>query len=165
MIHDFHDHPGYIDSVVEKIAAGLEKFAEPSKVHLVFSAHGVPISVIQSGDPYQAQVEGTVRLVLERGRWSLPHAICYQSKVGPGRWLTPSLQTVIAQLGSQGVQDVLVVPIAFVSDHIETLHEIDIEVREEAEQDGVRQFEMTCGLNDSPKFIQALADLVVKAVA
>ena len=163
-IQDFHNHPGHIDSVVEKIDASLEKFAEPGKVHLVFSAHGIPASVIQSGDPYQEQVETTVRLVLERGCWSLPHTLCYQSKVGPGRWLTPSIHTAIAQLGSQGVRDVLVVPIAFVSDHIETLNEIDVEVREEAVQAGFRQFEMMAGLNDSPKFIHALADLVLKLV-
>lgn len=149
---------------MERIGASLERFAHPGEVHLVFSAHGVPISVIQSGDPYQAQVEATVRLVLERGQWSLPHTICYQSQVGPGRWLAPSLHTAIAQLGNRGVLNGLVVPIAFVSDHIETLHEIDIEAREEAVQAGFQYFEMMPGLNDSPKFIQALADLVLKRV-
>jgi len=164
MIPDFHAHPGYIRAVVERIAATLPKFSEPGQVHLVFSAHGVPISVIESGDPYQAQVEATVREVLEQGRWGLPHTVCYQSQVGPGRWLEPSLHAVIAQWGSQGAPDVLIVPISFVSDHIETLYEIDIEVREEAKQAGFRQLEMMPGLNDSPQFVQALADLVLKAV-
>lgn len=167
-IQDFHRDPGYIDAVVEKINSSLEKFAgssaPPDGLHLVFSAHGLPISVIKAGDPYQEQVEATVRLLLERGRWPFPHTICYQSRVGAGRWLGPTLHAVIAQLGAQGVQNALVVPVSFVSDHIETLHEIDIEAREEALQAGFRQFEMMPGLNDSPKFIQAMADLVLKTV-
>ncbi len=167
-IQDFHNDPGYIDSVVEKINSSLEKFAgssaHPGGLHLVFSAHGLPISVIKAGDPYQEQVEATVRLVLERGRWPFPHTICYQSRVGAGRWLGPTLHAVIARLGAQGARNVLVVPVSFVSDHIETLHEIDIEARQEALQAGLRQFEMMAGLNDSPQFIQAMADLVLKTV-
>ena len=167
-IQDFHNDPGYIDSVVEKINSSLGKFAGsssgPGELHLVFSAHGLPVSVIKAGDPYQKQVEETVRLVLERGRWPFPHTICYQSRVGAGRWLGPTLHAVIARLGAQGVRNALVLPISFVSDHIETLYEVDIEVREEALQAGFRQFEMMPGLNDSPKFIQALADLVLKTV-
>ena len=167
-IQNFHDDLGYIDSVVEKINSSLEKFvgssADQDGLHLVFSAHGLPISVIKAGDPYQEQVEATVRLLLERGRWPFPHTICYQSRVGAGRWLSPTLHAVIARLGAQGVRNTLVVPVSFVSDHIETLHEIDIEAREEALQAGFRQFEMMPGLNDSPKFIQAMADLVLKTV-
>ena len=164
MIPDFHDHPGYIDAVVDNIKPCLGKFAEPGGVHLVFSAHGIPRSEVQSGDPYQSQVEETVRLVLERGRWRFPHCVCYQSKVGSGRWLEPSIHEVVEKLGSRGVRQMLVVPISFVSDHIETLNEIDVEVRQEALTAGVRQFEMMPGLNDSPQFISALADLVWKTV-
>ena len=167
-IQDFHDDPGYIDSVVEIINSSVGKFAgssaHPGGLHMIFSAHGLPISVIKAGDPYQEQVEATVRLLLERGRWTFPHTICYQSRVGAGRWLGPTLHAVIARLGAEGVRNALVVPVSFVSDHIETLHEIDIEAREEALQAGFRQFEMMPGLNDSPKFIQAMADLVLKTV-
>ena len=164
LIHDFHDHPGYIDSLVEKARASLSRFADSEKVHLVFSAHGIPNRVIEAGDPYQTQVEATVHLVLERGRWNNPHTVCYQSKVGSDRWLEPSIHEVVERLGAQGVRDLLVIPISFVSDHIETLSEIDREVREEAMQAGIRQFEMMPGLNDSPKFIGALADLVWRTV-
>ena len=163
-IPEFYNYPGYIASLVERIETTLARFADPRSVHLIFSAHGVPVAVIRSGDPYQVQVEETVRLVLERGRWPMPHTVCYQSKVGSGRWLQPSIHEVISRLASQGVREVAVVPISFVSDHIETLHEIDQEVREEAAQSGIRQFEMMPGLNDSPKFIRALADLVLEAV-
>ena len=129
-------------------------------VHLVFSAHGVPMSVIEAGDPYQAQVEATVKLVMERGRWPNPHSLCYQSRVGPGRWLRPSLDEKLHHLAAQGAQKILVIPIAFVSDHVETLSEIGIEARELAGRLGIHQFEVMPALNDSPRFIQALADLV-----
>ncbi|MBI4459973.1 MAG: ferrochelatase [Acidobacteria bacterium] len=163
-IQDFFGHPRYIESVVERIKAGLQKFGEPVEPHLLFSAHGLPVSVIHSGDPYQAQVEETVRLVLQQGRWGLPSTVCYQSKVGSSRWLEPSTHEVIRQLGAQRVRQVLVIPISFVSDHIETLHELDMEIREEAGRAGIGQFEMTAGLNDSPRFIRALVDLVEAAV-
>jgi len=123
------------------------------------------MSVIEAGDPYQAQVEATVKLVMERGGWPNPHVICYQSRVGPGRWLRPSLDETLHQLSAQGAQRLLVVPIAFVSDHVETLSEIGIEARELAGHLGLGQFEVMPALNDSPKFIQALADLVLRELA
>ncbi|MBI4463400.1 MAG: ferrochelatase [Acidobacteria bacterium] len=164
-IQEFHDHPGYLDALVGQINSTLERFADPRRVHLIFSAHGVPTAVIDSGDPYQTQTEATVQRVLERGQWPLASTLCYQSKVGSGRWIGPSIHEVVPRLAAQGIRDVLVVPISFVSDHIETLYEIDREVREEAQGAGLRQFEMMPGLNDSPRFIRALADLVCQAVA
>jgi ferrochelatase len=123
------------------------------------------MSVIEKGDPYQRQIEDTVRLLMQRGGWSNPHRLCYQSKVGASRWLQPSLHHTLKVLASERVREVCVVPIAFVSDHVETLGEIDHEAREEAHQLGIRQFEMTGGLNDSPKFIQALSEIVQEALA
>ena len=131
---------------------------------MVFSAHSVPVSVIERGDPYQRHIEETVRLVMERGGWSNPHRLCYQSKVGASKWLQPSLRNTVRELGESGVKQVCVVPISFVSDHVETLGEIDHEAREQAERLGIAQFEMVPGLNDSPRFIGALGDLVVRAM-
>ncbi|HWT81315.1 MAG TPA: ferrochelatase, partial [Candidatus Methylomirabilis sp.] len=108
----------------------------------------------------QAQVEATARLVMQRGGLANPWHVCYQSRVSPGRWLHPSLDSTIRRLGTEGAQNVLVVPISFVTDHVETLHEIDVEARELAEQVGIRQFELMPALNDSPRFIRALAELV-----
>lgn len=164
VVEDFYNHPSYLASLVEKIEIALSRFADRQGVHLVFSAHGVPVAVIQAGDPYQKQIEETTRLVMEQGGWKLPHTVCYQSQVGAGRWLQPSIHGVVPELAGQGVKDLLIVPISFVSDHIETLQEIDREVREEAEQAGIRQFELMPGLNDSELFIQALADLVHETV-
>lgn len=164
LIDCYHDHPAYIDSLVALVHATLARFSNPAGVHLVFSAHGIPTAVVDAGDPYQRQVEETSRLVLERGQWRLPHTICYQSRVGSGRWLQPSIHEIIPRLGAQGTRRVLVIPISFVSDHIETLHEIDVEVREEAAAAGIEQFEMMPGLNDTAPFIRALAELVLAPV-
>ena len=110
-------------------------------------------------------MEETSRLARERGQWGLPHTVCYQSRVGSGRWLQPSIHEIIPRLGAQGCRNVLVIPVSFVSDHIETLHEIDVEVRQEAAQAGLAQFEMMPGLNDSAPFIHALAELVEAQVS
>lgn len=164
LVKQFYDHPLYLDAAVEKINLGLTHFGRPEKVHLVFSAHGLPVSFIEQGDPYQQQVEATVRLVRERGAWKNPHTLCYQSKVGPQKWLEPSLDQTVERLAAEKCGHALVIPIAFVSEHIETLHEINIETREEALHLGIEQFEMMPALNDSPQFIACLADLVLGAL-
>jgi ferrochelatase len=133
-------------------------------VHRVFSAHGVPVRVIEAGDPYQQQIEETVRLVMERGGWRNPHVLCYQSRVRPGKWLEPTLSETLRGLAVRDVSRVLVIPISFVTDHVETLAEIDIEARALARHLGVAQFELMPALNDSPTFIRALADLVLAQV-
>ena len=164
VIRDFYRSPEYLDALASRIESTFERFDNPAGVHLVFSAHSVPISVIQKGDPYQAQIEETVKLVMRRGGWRNPYTLCYQSKVGNQKWLQPSLHETIERLGSHGTGKLLVVPIAFVSDHVETLAEIDIVAREEAAEHGIGQFEMMPGLNDDPPFIRALATLVYDAV-
>ena len=154
----------HIDSVTERIEDALARFPDPDDVVLVFSAHSVPVSVIEQGDPYQRQIEETVALVKRRGGWLNCHRLCYQSKVGASKWLQPSLRSTIRELGAAEIRDVCVVPISFVSDHVETLAEIDHEARELAAQVGITRFEMTAGLNDSPVFIGALAQLVTACV-
>ena len=120
-------------------------FPDPVRPEIVFSAHSVPVSVIEKGDPYQRQIEETVELVMQRGGWQHRHRLCYQSKVGASKWLQPSLHRTIRDLGTQRVREVCVVPVAFVSDHVETLGEIDHEARAEAAALGIQQFEMTVG--------------------
>jgi ferrochelatase len=163
-IEQFFDHPLYIQSVVEHIALSLRRFDESDRAHIVFSAHGLPLSLIERGDPYARQVAETVRCVMERGGWSNAYTLCYQSKVGRRKWLSPSLTDTIARLARAEEKNLLVVPIAFVTEHIETLHEINIEARDEALKLGVKQFEVMPALDDSPTFISALADLVCKAL-
>jgi ferrochelatase len=159
-IEAFYRHPLYLDALVEKVDEALARFPESGRAEIVFSAHSVPLAVIANGDPYQRHIEETVELVMERGNWPNRYRLCYQSKVGASKWLQPSLRRTIRDLAAGQVGEVCVVPIAFVSDHVETLGEIDHEARAEAAALGIKQFEMTAGLNDSPTFIAALADLV-----
>jgi ferrochelatase len=161
----FHRHPLYIEAIVDRINATFRHFDAPGEVHLVFSAHGIPLSLVEKGDPYPSQIENTVRAVMERGAWQNPHLLCFQSRVGPMKWLEPSTTKTLARLGSEGVKRVLIIPIAFVTEHVETLHEINIEAREIAEHAGIRQFRMMPAVGNSPKFIACLADLVRTAVA
>jgi ferrochelatase len=160
VVEEFHTDEPYLASVVTAIDGALEGFADPRDVDFVFSAHSVPLAVIEGGDPYQRQIERTAELVWERGGWGGRRHLCYQSKVGASKWLAPSMHQTIARLGAEGRKHVLVVPISFVSDHVETLHEIDIEHREQARGLGILNYRMVPGLNDSPAFIEALAALV-----
>jgi ferrochelatase len=120
--------------------------------------------VIDQGDPYRRQIEETVELIMQRGGWRNRYRLCYQSKVGASKWLQPSLRRTLIDLRDERVKEVCVVPISFVSDHVETLGEIDHEAREQARKLGMERFEMSSGLNDSPTFIAALAQLVTEAV-
>jgi ferrochelatase len=160
----FYQHPMYLDAVVEKVDEALSRFAVPARPEIVFSAHSVPMSVIAKGDPYQQQIEETVQLLMERGGWPNRYRLCYQSKVGASKWLQPSLHRTLHNLAAEKAREVCIVPVAFVSDHVETLGEIDHEAREEARRLGITQFEMSAGLNDSPKFISALGQLVTEAL-
>jgi protoporphyrin/coproporphyrin ferrochelatase len=164
VIENFYNHALYLDSLVEKVEEALARFPNPREAELIFSAHSVPLSVVQSGDPYQRQIEDTVRRLMERGRWPNHHRLCYQSKVGASKWLQPSLRSTIRAVAAEGRKAVCVVPVSFVSDHVETLGEINHEARAEAVKLGIQQFEMTSGLNDSPKFIAALAHLVTTSL-
>jgi len=168
-VGQFYDHPLYIQAVTQRIGSVLRQFPDSSRIHLVFSAHGLPMSLVEKGDPYPQQIETTVRLVCEVGArqyagWPRTHLLCYQSRVGPAKWLQPPLTGTIERLGHEGVKEVLVVPISFVTEHIETLHEINIEARIEAKRVGIETFRMMPAVGDSPLFIAALKDLVLRAV-
>ena len=168
-VGQFYDHPLYIQAVTQRIGSVLRQFPDSSRIHLVFSAHGLPMSLVEKGDPYPQQIETTVRLVCELGArqyaaWPRAHLLCYQSRVGPAKWLQPPLTATIERLGHEGVKEVLVVPISFVTEHIETLHEINIEARAEAKSVGIETFRMMPAVGDSSLFIAALKDLVLRAV-
>jgi ferrochelatase len=168
-IGQFYNHPRYVQAVVQRIGSILRQFSDSSRIHLVFSAHGLPMSLVEKGDPYPQQIEETVRLVCEAGakqyaEWPRTHLLCYQSRVGPAKWLQPPLTGTIERLGHEGVKEMLVVPISFVTEHIETLHEINIEARDEAKKVGIETFRMMPAVGDSPLFIGALKELVLDAI-
>jgi len=161
-IESYHNHPVYIDAVAEKINEGLSKFLNGVRntVYILFSAHGVPERIIKRGDPYQKQIIETVDLVSKR--FPNQHSLAYQSRVGPIKWLGPPTLDEIKRLAAGEVRNLLVVPISFVSEHSETLYEVNHLFRSEAAQAGIEHFEMMPALNDSSKFIEALSHLVLE---
>jgi ferrochelatase len=157
-INGFHDHPLYIEALCERIREGLEKFHPLADVELLFSAHSLPKSYIDEGDPYLSQIHATVSLVMDN--FKIPHHLAFQSRAGPVKWLEPSTEATLKSLAVSGSKNLLVVPLSFVSDHIETLHEIDIEYSKMAWDLGIARFERVPSLNSAPKFIECLSDLV-----
>lgn len=162
LIESYYDFPPYIEAFVERINQGLEKFAPEKRagVHLLFSAHGTPMKLVREGDPYSEHIRKSVELVMKQGAFRQTHSLCWQSKVGPQKWLTPSTPDMIAEQAKKGEKLMLAIPIAFASDHLETLFEVGIEFKHLAKEAGVEQFEVTEGLNYSEKFVDALAQLV-----
>lgn len=165
IIPSWYDHPGYLQAMADLIAQELAQFPEPDRVHLFFSAHGVPVSYVEeSGDPYQREIEACTRLIMETLAQPNPYTLAYQSRVGPVEWLRPYTDDALQELGEQAVKDLLVVPISFVSEHIETLQEIDIEYREVAQEAGIQNFRRVPALNTHPVFINSLAEIVTNAL-
>lgn len=153
--------PGFINALSGKLDQAIRKLSEDTPYRILFSAHGLPKKIIESGDPYAHQVEQTVLAVLRRLKTpETDYVVCYQSRVGPMEWLKPYTTDEIKRAGTEG-KAVIVVPIAFVSEHSETLVELDIEYAKVAKEAGVPKYVRTQTVNSDPTFIGALADLVV----
>jgi ferrochelatase len=160
-------HPGFIAAMTDTVRDGLAEFA-PSvrdQAVILFSAHSLPLDVIDRGDSYPQEVGASVQAVVEALRAPNPYLLAYQSDVGPVRWLGPSTEQVIRRLGARGHKHLLVVPIAFTSDHIETLSELDREYGEVAHQAGITGYVRAPALNDRPRFLDALAEIVADHLA
>lgn len=161
-IRSYPDHPKYVAALAETIAAVIRE-ADRDGMFLLFSAHGVPQALIDGGDPYREETARTVAAVM-RAFPGLPHGISYQSKVGPTAWLAPDTVSEVTRLAREGVRTLVVVPVSFVSEHIETLHELDVRLAAHARQSGIQSFLRAPALNDAPLFISALKDLALGAV-
>lgn len=163
VIEQWYDWPGYLDALAARVQEGLDTFHElmRDQVQILFSAHALPQKFIDRGDPYLDHVMATVRGVMERVGDRAWH-VGFQSRSGPVQWMEPETTAVIDRLVAEGHDTLLMVPISFVSDHIETLHEIDIEYREYAEEKGIRIFARAPSLNDGDDFLAAMADLVAR---
>jgi ferrochelatase len=160
-------HAGFIAAMTDTVREGLAQFdpAVRDEVLLLFSAHSLPLDVIDRGDTYPQEIGASVQAVVECLARPNPYLLAFQSEVGPVRWLGPSTERVIKRLGARGQERLLVVPIAFTSDHIETLSELDIEYGEVAHQAGITQYKRTPALNERPGFMDALADVVREHLA
>ena len=159
-IDAWYDHPGYLDALAHRTRVALEVHFAGRRPTLLISAHGLPKHFIEAGDPYCGHIRVTMEGVLARLPSDLPHVLGYQSRVGPVEWIGPSTDEVIRQLARDGVKDVLVLPISFVSDHVETLYEVDLLYGDQARALGITTFKRVPSLNDFPPFLDALADLV-----
>jgi protoporphyrin/coproporphyrin ferrochelatase len=164
VIPSWYDDPGYVASMVDLLSQEIDRSSQPQDVHVFFSAHGVPVSYVEeAGDPYQKEIEGCAAAIMQTLNRPNQYTLAYQSRVGPVEWLQPYTDDALKELAERGIKELAVVPISFVSEHIETLEEIDMEYREIAEEAGIEQFYRVPALNTHPRFIQALADLVLDA--
>ncbi|HYE80187.1 MAG TPA: ferrochelatase [bacterium] len=163
IVPPFPKDAGYIQAVAATIVRTLQRWEEARLTHnrvLMFSAHGLPQSFVDAGDPYPKQVRATVQRVLQELGYTGQAALTFQSRVGPVEWLKPYTDEAIPEWADQGVEGIIAVPISFVADNLESLEEIDIEYRHLAWECGIQSFMTVPCVNDDPAFIQALADLV-----
>lgn len=167
IIDRWGEHPGFIEAMAGAVEDGLEDFpeAERDDVMVLFSAHSLPLSIIDRGDSYPAEIGASVSRVVQAIGLRNPHLVSFQSEVGPVRWLGPSTEKVIEQFAKSGRKNLLIVPIAFTSDHIETLSELDIEYAELAHSLGMTGFRRAPALNVRTEFLDALADIVAQHLA
>jgi ferrochelatase len=177
-IEAWYDNPSFIELIANRIEDSLNNTKSLFSTHILFSAHGLPVKYIQEGDPYQKQIEDCVSLVLQKlsaslnlrsyknklssELYNLDWSISYQSRVGPVKWLEPYTDSAIKKLGRNGVKNLIVVPISFVGDHIETIEEIGMQYRDLAHQNDIVNFKVTRLPKANPLLIEALASLVLK---
>ena len=162
LVHEWYGHADYQQAIVEDIQRAARALPDPNpaNIELLFSAHGLPKKLVERGDPYEQQIRATFEALRAKLGW--PHTtLCYQSRVGPLEWLRPYIQDVVKEKAAAGCRQMLVYPIAFVSDHIETLYELGIQYAALAKQTGIAHYRVVPALNAHPLLIRALTDLVL----
>jgi protoporphyrin/coproporphyrin ferrochelatase len=166
LIRQWYDQPDYQGAIVETLRAEAQKFPDPDprNIELLFSAHGLPRKLVDQGDPYERQIRATYDALCAQLGWPRT-TLCYQSRVGPLEWLRPYTDDVIREKAAAGARQMLVYPIAFVSDHVETLFELGITYAELARAGGIAHYRVTPALNSHPRFIGALKSLVLNAAS
>jgi ferrochelatase len=166
VVPSWYNQPAYLEAMANLIHQTLAQIPHPENAHIFFSAHGVPVSYVEeAGDPYQREIEACAGLIMNQLNRPNRYTLAYQSRVGPVEWLQPYTDTAIVELAASGVKELVVVPISFVSEHIETLEEIDIEYREIAREHGIETFARVPAPDTDATFIGALAALVMEALS
>jgi ferrochelatase len=163
-IRSYEDLPGFIAAQVQIIVQNWEKAKKPDNMRVLFSAHGLPEKIVAAGDPYPEQIQTSANLI----KAGLPKElqdmqICFQSRVGPMKWIGPSTIEAVQQAG-RDQKNVLLVPISFVSEHVETLVELDLEIADLAREQGIKQYLRVPTLRDTPRFMSALTELVAAQI-
>ncbi|MEE8437068.1 MAG: ferrochelatase, partial [Candidatus Neomarinimicrobiota bacterium] len=159
-IERFYDHPVYIKACVEQIKLELIKLSQPP--HLLFSAHSIPESYVNKGDPYQKEIENNMEMIMTELGGNYSYSLCYQSRVGPVKWLGPSFEDEVSRLIEKDKKEILIFPISFVSEHLETLYELDIQKKAWAINKGIKVYARANTVQSSKLFIETLKDLVLK---
>ncbi len=166
-IESWATEPDYLDCLAWRLRRCLDRL-DPnlrSRTRIVYAAHGTPLSFVRRGDPYVPQIEACLLGVEERVPHGLRHSLAWQSRVGPMAWTRPYLDEEVSRLGREGLRCLVVVPLSFVSDHVETLYELDILTRNQAERAGIREFHRVPSLNADPDFLGVLTHLAGEALA
>lgn len=165
VIDEHCDEPSYVEAVADVTRKAMAGFrCAPHDIHLIFSAHGLPVSYIDKGDPYLGHVKRTMAAVLARLQHPGPAHLAFQSRLGPQRWLSPSTDDLLRELGVSGARGACVVPVAFVTEHVETLNEIDIQYRAIAREAHIPEFDRACAVKCHPSYVRCLADLAERGV-
>ncbi len=165
-IKNYHRNPNYLNALNSRIDEALAEMDDETrrKTHLIFSAHGTPKLEVRSGDPYTTEIKETTEAIMAMRGGDESYWLAFQSKVGPQKWTQPNTANLVERHLDYGIKNFLMIPVAFVTDHIETLYELTIELKEDLEEEGY-EFEnlaVTEGINDHPEYITALADEVKK---
>lgn len=164
-VKNYHRNPHYLQALNDRIDEALAEMDEETrnKTHLIFSAHGTPMLEVRSGDPYTTEINQTMEAIMEMRGYDHEYWLGYQSKVGPQKWTQPNTAELVERHIEYGIKNFLMIPVAFVTDHVETLFELGIELPEELEESGYEfeNLKVMPGINDHPKYLQALADEVL----
>jgi protoporphyrin/coproporphyrin ferrochelatase len=161
-VKNYHLNEDYLASINDRIDQALAEMDEETrnKTHFIFSAHGTPLLEVRSGDPYTAEIKETMEAVMERREVKNSYWLSFQSRVGPQKWTQPNTEDLVRRHLEYGIRNFLMIPVAFVTDHIETLYELEVELVEEMEEEGFEfeNYKVMDGLNDHPSYIKAIAD-------
>jgi len=166
-VYEYAAHPKLVQAISARIDEALQRFSKEivDTIHLVFSAHGTPLHEMKKRrDPYCCLIHSTVEQIMNFRKHDHPFHVAFQSKVGPAEWLTPSTPDKLKELAERGDTAVLIIPVAFVTDHIETLFELNMLIRDQATEHGIKHYEVSNGLNSHPLFIEALAEAAVSRI-
>lgn len=161
-IHNFYHHSGFIKICAEMIKPKLQGFDKTS--HLLFTAHSIPFARIKAGDPYENEINDQIEKITSVLNEKVSNSLCYQSKVGRARWLEPSFETEVDRLVRLGIKNLVVFPLSFVTENLETLYELDVQKKDYALSHGIKGYFRIPVHNDNDEFIEVLKTLVLEAV-
>jgi protoporphyrin/coproporphyrin ferrochelatase len=159
-IQQHHDFPAYIIALRQMLNQGIQNADPTLKTMILFVAHSIPIKQVKNGDPYVDHVRETVALIAKEGQLEFPHSLSFQSRIGPVKWQGPTLNQSLKQLRADGVEQLIVQPVSFVSENLETLYDLDIEFKEESLKSGIKKYIRVPTPGIQASYIEALAALV-----